>query len=75
MRSLIITAFLFALVGCTGVRQIENYLTKILKFDARYAFRGGFWLLLGHGFTMLAVLATSYFFANVNGKLSNIRSF
>ena len=44
--------------------RIERYVSKKFGFDATYTFRGGFWLLLGHFFTIFAILTTSYVFAN-----------
>lgn len=46
------------------ITKIENYITSKLQFDAKYVLRGSFWLLIGHAFSVSAVLATSYFFAN-----------
>ncbi len=44
--------------------KLESFISNKFHFDAQYLFRGGFWIMLGHGFSILAVLATSYFFAN-----------
>ncbi|MCB9816286.1 oligosaccharide flippase family protein [Candidatus Nomurabacteria bacterium] len=46
------------------LNKIETFLSDKFKFDAKYTLRGGFWLLFGHLFTILAVLSTSYAFAN-----------
>jgi O-antigen/teichoic acid export membrane protein len=46
------------------MQRISSYLDRKFKTDSRYLFSGGFWLILGHFFTMSAILATSYFFAN-----------
>lgn len=48
----------------TMLTKIESFLGNKFKFDAKYTLRGGFWLLVGHAFTILAVLGTSYTFAN-----------
>ena len=42
---------------------IDN-LVKKFKFDARYVFHGGGWLMLGYIATFVTVLASSYVFAN-----------
>lgn len=41
-----------------------SYIGKRLSFDAHFAFRSGFWLILGHLVGIVAALATSYAFAN-----------
>ncbi len=46
------------------ISKIESILTKKLRFDVRYFVNGGFWLMSGHLFTIVSILATSYFFAN-----------
>lgn len=46
---------------------MDNFLDtlgKKLKFDTRYVFHGGGWLMLGYIATFSTVLATSYVFAN-----------
>jgi O-antigen/teichoic acid export membrane protein len=46
------------------LQKIENTIAKKYNFDFKYLFRGSFWLLLGHLFSILAILGTSYTFAN-----------
>lgn len=46
------------------MKNITKLLSKKLEFDFDYALKGGSWIVLGHIFSVLAILATSYFFAN-----------